>query len=136
MKEWILPTVGTFICWGLWSFIPKITTKYIDPKSAVVYEVIGGILLSLIVLSFRKFHMQTHPIGIALAGIAGLVGFIGALCFLFAVSKGPVSIIAPLSALYPILSVSLAIIFLNETVTIKHGLGIFFAVLAVAFVST
>jgi len=28
MKEWILPTVGTFICWGLWGFIPKITTKY------------------------------------------------------------------------------------------------------------
>ena len=136
MKEWILPTVGTFICWGLWSFIPKITTKYIDPKSAVVYEVIGGILLSLIVLFFRNFRMETHPMGIALAGIAGLVGFIGALCFLFAVSKGPVSIIAPLSALYPILSVSLAIIFLNETVTIKQGLGIFFAVLAVVFVST
>ena len=69
MKEWILPTVGTFICWGLWSFIPKITTKYIDPKSAIVYEVIGGI-------------------------------------------------------------------FLNETITIKQGFGILFAVLAVVFVST
>ena len=56
MKEWILPTVGTFICWGLWSFIPKITTKYIDPKSAIVYEVIGGMLLSLIILSFRKLY--------------------------------------------------------------------------------
>jgi len=104
MKEWILPTVGTFICWGLWSFIPKITTKYIDPRSAIVYEVIGGIVLSLIVLSFTNFRLETHPKGIALAGMAGLVGFVGALCFLFAVSRGPVSIIAPLSALYPILT--------------------------------
>ena len=81
MKEWILPTVGTFICWGLWSFIPKITTKYIDPRSAIVYEVIGGIVLSLIVLSFTNFRLETHPKGIALAGMAGLVGFVGALCF-------------------------------------------------------
>ncbi len=72
MKEWILPTVGTFICWGLWSFIPKITTKYIDPRSAIVYEVIGGIVLSLIVLSFTNFRLETHPKGIALAGMAGL----------------------------------------------------------------
>ncbi len=85
MKEWILPTVGTFICWGLWSFIPKITTKYIDPKSAVVYEVIGGIVLSIFVLGFMNFRLETHPKGIALAGLAGLVGFVGALCFLFTV---------------------------------------------------
>jgi transporter family protein len=135
MKEWILPTMGTFICWGLWSFIPKITTRYIDPRSAVIYEVIGGIVLSLIVMSFMNFRLEIHPKGIALAGMAGLVGFVGALCFLFAVSKGPVSIIAPLSALYPILSVILAVIFLNETVTIKHGLGILFAVLAVILVT-
>ena len=136
MKEWVLPTVGTFICWGLWSFIPKITTKYIDPRSAIIFEVIGGIVLSLIVLSVTNFRLEVHPKGIAWAGMAGLVGFVGALCFLFAVSRGPVSIIAPLSALYPILSVTLAIIFLNETVTIKQGLGIIFAVLAVILVST
>ena len=136
MKDWILPTVGTFICWGMWSFIPKITTKYIDPRSALIFEVIGGIVLSLVVLSATNFRLEIHPKGIALAGMAGLVGFVGALCFLYAVSKGPVSIIAPLSALYPILSVALAIIFLNETVTIKQGFGIIFAVLAVVLVPT
>ncbi|MDX2447826.1 MAG: EamA family transporter [Desulfobacterales bacterium] len=136
MKEWVLPTMGTFICWGLWSFIPKITTRYIDPKSAVIYEVIGGIFLSLVVLYFLNFRLETHPKGILLAVTAGLVGFVGALCFLFAVSKGPVSIIAPLSALYPILSVILAMVFLNEAVTVKQGIGILFAVVAVILVST
>ena len=136
MKEWALPTIGTFICWGLWSFIPKITTRYIDPKSAVIYEVIGGVFLSLVVLYFLNFRLETHPKGILLAVTAGLVGFVGALCFLFAVSKGPVSIIAPLSALYPILSVILAMVFLNEAVTVKQGIGILFAVVAVILVST
>ncbi len=136
MKAWILPTIATVICWGFWSFIPKITTRYIDPKSAVVYEVIGGIFLSVVVLATMKFQLQAHPKGIILAASAGLLGFIGALCFLYAVSKGPVSIIAPLSALYPILAVILAIVFLNEALTVKQGVGIVFAVVAVVLVST
>ena len=101
-----------------------------------IYEVIGGIFLSLVVLYFLNFRLETHPKGILLAVTAGLVGFVGALCFLFAVSKGPVSIIAPLSALYPILSVILAMVFLNEAVTVKQGIGILFAVVAVILVST
>ena len=136
MKAWILPTAVTFVCWGLWSFLPKITTKYIDPKSAIVYEVIGGIVLSLFVLGFMNFRLETHPKGIALAGMAGLVGFVGALCFLYAVSKGPVSIIAPLSALYPIVSIVCAVLFLHETLTIKQCVGIVFALISVVLVST
>ena len=136
MKSWILPTLGTFICWGLWSFIPKITTRYIDPKSAIIYEVIGGLFLSIVVLSFMNFRLETHPKGVALAATAGLLGFLGALCFLYAVSKGPVSLIAPLSALYPILSITLAVIFLNEAFTIKQCVGVVFALLAVVLVST
>ena len=136
MKEWFLPTIATVICWGFWSFIPKITTRYIDPRSAIIYEVIGGIILSIVVLASMKFQIQTHPKGILLAATAGLFGFIGALLFLYAVSKGPVSIIAPLSSLYPILAVIFAIVFLNEVLTIKQGIGILFAVIAVILVST
>ena len=136
MKEWILPTLVTFLCWGLWSFVPKITTRYIDPKSAIVYEVIGGIILSVIILYFMDFRLETHPKGIALAGMAGFLGFVGALGFLFAVSRGPVSIIAPLSALYPIVSIVCAVLFLHETLTIKQCVGIVFALISVVLVST
>jgi transporter family protein len=135
MKAWILPTLGTFVCWGLWSFIPKITTRYIDPKSAVIYEVIGGFFLAIVVFYFMGFRLEVHPKGVALAASAGLLGFLGALCFLYAVTKGPVSLIAPLSSLYPILSIALAVIFLHETITIKQCVGIGFALVAMILVS-
>ncbi len=61
MKSWIIPTFGAFLFWGLWSFIPKITTKYIDPKSAVIYEVMGGIIIAVIVLFFLNFRVDVHP---------------------------------------------------------------------------
>ncbi len=130
MKEWILPTIGVFFCWGLWGFLPKITVQYIDPKSAVIYEVLGGIILAVIVSFVLKFHIATNPIGIYLAVITGIVGFFGSLLFFYAVSRGPLTIVVTLSALYPVLSIVLAMLFLNETITIKQGFGIIFAVVA------
>ncbi len=136
MKGWLMPTIGSFVLWGLWAFIPKITTKYINPKSAVIYEVLGGILIAVIVLYSLNFRVETHPKGIALGMTTGLLGFLGALCFLYAVSKGPVTLIATLSALYPVISILLAAFFLNETVTIKQCFGIVFALTAMILVAS
>jgi transporter family protein len=136
MKEWILPTLGVFICWGLWGFLPKITVKYIDPKSAVIYEVLGGIILAVIVAIGLKFNIGTNPRGLFLAIVTGLIGFLGSLFFLYAVNNGPITIIVTLSALYPILSIALAMLFLNEPITLKQGVGILFGLAAMVLVSS
>lgn len=136
MKEWVLPTCGAFIVWGLWSFIPKITVRYISPKSAVVYEVLGGILVAIMVLYSLNFRPDIHPKGVALGIITGLLGFLGALFFLFAVSHGPVSLIVTLTALYPVISILLAIVILHEPITLKQGVGIIFALTAMFLVAS
>ncbi len=136
MKEWLLPTFGTIIFWGLWGFIPKITTKYISPKSAIVFETLGGIILGIVILISLKFKPDIHPKGVLLAVLTGLLGFAGALCFLYAALKGPISLIAVLSALSPIITVVLAMFFLNETITIKQGLGIVLGLGAVVLIAT
>ncbi len=136
MKEWIFPTLGTFVLWGLWSFVPKITIKYISPKSAILFEVLGGIIFGIIVLISMQFKPDFHPKGALLATSTGIVGFAGALCFLYAASKGPISLVAVLSALYPIIAIVLAVFFLNETITIKQGLGIVLGIVAMALLTT
>ena len=134
MREWILPTAGAFICWGIWGFLPKITVKYIDPKSAAVYGVFGGILVAIIVLLILKFRIEFNSIGFSFAVVTGLVGSLGALLFLHAVSKGPVSLIVMFSALYPVLSILLAVLFLNENISIRQGLGIILALAAMVLI--
>ncbi|RLB95734.1 MAG: hypothetical protein DRH90_25245 [Deltaproteobacteria bacterium] len=136
MKEWLLPTFGAFVLWGLWSFIPKITTKYISPKSAILFEVLGGIIFAIIVLISLQFKPDFHPKGALLAISTGILGFAGALCFLYAASKGPISLVAVLSALYPIIAIVLAMFFLNETITIKQGLGIVLGIGAMILLTT
>ena len=136
MKPWILPTFGAFVVWGLWSFIPKITVRYISPKSAVVYEVLGGMLVALMVLYSVNFQPDMHPRGVALGIATGLLGFLGALFFLFAVSHGPVSLIVSVSALYPVISILLAVFILHEPITLKQGFGIIFALTAMFLVAS
>ena len=136
MKQWLLPTFGALVLWGLWSFIPKITTRYISPKSAIVFEVLGGILMAVIVLATLKFKPDIHPKGVLLAMTTGILGFAGALCFLYAASKGPISLVALLSALYPVIAIVLAVLFLHESISIKQGLGIVLGLGAMILIAT
>lgn len=136
MKEWIFPAFGALVLWGLGSFLPKITTKYIRPKSAILFEVLGGIIFGIIVLMSLQFKPDFHLKGALLAISTGIVGVAGALCFLYAASKGPISLVAVISALYPVIAIVLAMFFLNETITIKQGLGIVFGIVAMTLLTS
>ena len=58
MNNWLVPTFGAFFLWGIWSFIPKIITQYISPKSAILFEVLGGVIIALIVLVSLNFVLS------------------------------------------------------------------------------
>jgi transporter family protein len=130
MNNWILPAVVAFVCWGIWAFIPKITTRYISPTSAMIYEAIGVGIMGFAVLVFIGFRPEVHVKGISLALLTGILGISGALGFLFAVKSGKVSIVAMFTAMSPVLTIFLAYIFLREPITLKEGLGIVFALVA------
>ena len=131
MKEWLLPASMTLICWGIWGFIPKITTRYINPLSASVFEGLGSAVFALIILFSLSFKPEVHPKGVSLAFITGLLGMLGALFYLYAMLKGKVSVIATLVALNPVITIALAYFFLKEPITLKEGLGMVFACIAI-----
>jgi transporter family protein len=131
MSNWIIPAFVTFVCWGIWGFIPKMTTRYISPLSAMVYEVIGTAIMGLIVLILIGFRPEIHPKGISLAIITGILGISGALGFLFAVKSGKVSIVAMFTAMSPVVTILLAYFFLKEPITLKEGVGILCAFAAI-----
>jgi bacterial/archaeal transporter family protein len=136
MQGWILPTLGAMILWGFWGFLPKLTTAYIDPKSAIIYEALGGFTLGAIALIVLNFQLEFHPKGSGLAFLTGMIGLMGAFCFLLAVAKGQVSLVATISALYPVISILLAVAVLHEPLTLRQGIGIAIAVLAMILVAT
>jgi bacterial/archaeal transporter family protein len=136
MKDWLVPTILTLLAWGFWAFLPKIVIRYIDPNSAFVYQALGGVLVGLGVLITMKFKVQFNIPGFSIGLLIGLLGFIGAFLYLWAVSKGPLALVAPITAMYPMFAILLSLIFLNEAVSPRQGVGIALSVVAIYLIST
>jgi transporter family protein len=136
MPTWVVPAVAAFVCWGLWAFLPKITTRYLSPGSAVVFEALGGTVVALAVLVVIGFRPETDVRGVALAMLTGVLGVLGALGYLYAVMRGPVTLISTVTALYPILTVMLAYGLLQEPVSLRQAVGIVLALIAISLLTT
>jgi transporter family protein len=135
MKNWIFPVFGAFVFWGLWGFLPKITTRTISPMNAMIFEAIGGVLVAGLAVLSRGYHLELTRQGVLLALLTGVFGIIGAWMYLQAVSTGKVSLVVSFTALYPILSIILAVVFLGETLSVRQGVGIAMAMLSMLLIA-
>lgn len=131
MTNWILPASVTLVCWGVWSFIPKITTRFISPISAIIYETLGMGMVGLIALTLVRFQPEFHIKGTCLAILTGFLGLAGGLGFLFAVKSGKVSVVAMFVSMSPLITIGLSYFILGEPITAKEMLGIICAFLAI-----
>jgi transporter family protein len=129
---WTLLAMVTF---GAWGFFPKLAVNYISPQSALIYQVIGGLFVGIVGLAMLNFKPETHPMGILYALLTGITGVLGTLFYYAAASRGQISIVASLTALYPLITILLAIIFLHETLVLKQVIGLCFAVAAIVLLA-
>jgi transporter family protein len=136
MKAWFLPAIFIPVVWGLWGLLPKLAVRHMSASHAMVYQVGGAVLFGIVLLAWIGFRPQFEPRGIAFAVTAGICGMGGAFLYLLAVSKGKVSIIVFMSAMYPVVTIALSYIFLNETISLKEGIGMVFALAAIILFST
>ena len=136
MKDWLLPAFGTFFFWGFWAFLPKVTERYVGLTSSLIYQVLGSILVGVSVLIVSKSGLEFNPLGFSLGVLTGVLGYLGLFSFLQAVSRGPVSLAVPITAMYPVLAVILARFILQETITLKQGFGIALSLIAIVLIST
>ena len=135
MRGWLLNSLIALICFGLWAFLPKIAVKYINPKSALIYEVCGGILVAFAVWFSIGKGIDHDLRGVLPAFLTGIIGYLGMFCFLHAVNSGKVSVVASLTAVYPVVTIVLAAIVLKEKITSIQCVGIFLATTGVALLS-
>ncbi|MCE5335385.1 MAG: EamA family transporter [Desulfobacteraceae bacterium] len=136
MKEWAVYSFLALFIWGLWGFFPKMAISCLEPKCAFFFQVVGGIGTGLLAVLFMKPDVFAANLkGIVPALLTGAAGSLGGICFLYALRGGKVSVIAPLTALYPVISVALAVLFLKEKVSPVQCAGVALAVVSVILIS-
>ena len=131
MESLFLWTMMALVTFGLWGFSPKLAVNYINPGNALIYQVLGGILVGFIGLSLMGFRPQTHPLGILFALLTGITGVLGTFFYYAAASRGQIPIVVSLTALYPLITILLAIVFLHEIITLRQVAGLCFTVAAI-----
>jgi transporter family protein len=136
MKAWLPYSFLALLAWGLWGFMPKLAVNFLEPKTAFMFEVLGGVVTGLFVfLIFQPQLAGAEIRGVIPALLTGVLGYVGLLCFMYAVREGKLCVIASLTALYPVITVALAMIFLREKINIVQLAGIILALVSVILIS-
>lgn len=136
MENWLVTTLISLLIFGFWGFFPKLAVNYISPTSALVYEVAGAMVIGLLCLSMTGFQPESHPRGVLFAALTGITGMLGTLFYFMAASRGKIAVVVSITALYPLITILLAVLFLREPLSIKQLLGMCFALLAIILLST
>ncbi|MGQ0658507.1 MAG: EamA family transporter [Chromatiales bacterium] len=136
MANWLAPALLSALFYGLWSFFPKITLKYVGVYSAIIYEVAGALIVGVIVLSAGNHKLDVDARGMLFGGLAGFCALAGGFSYLIAAERGNIALVATVSALYPIVTLLLAALLLGEVVTLRQGIGIALALVAIYLVSS
>lgn len=135
MQNWFIFALLALIFYGLWGFFPKMATLHLDAKSILFYETIGILFISLLMYLFLPGKLNTNAKGFVFSVLTGIAGMVGTLFFLLALKNGKASIIILFTALYPLVSVMLVQFILRESITLKQGIGMVFAVVAIVLFS-
>ncbi|MEN8136481.1 MAG: EamA family transporter [Thermodesulfobacteriota bacterium] len=136
MINWLPATLASLVLFGLWGFFPKLAMAHLDSRSALIYHAIGSLLVALVVLFTLKMQPAFHPRASLFAVLTGVAGFAGTLCFFAAASRGRISLVVSITALYPLITILLAAIFLKEPLTIKQLSGMACAIVAILLMSS
>jgi transporter family protein len=127
----------TMFSWGVGSIISKLAANRIGDK-AIFFDIVGYtpaiIIYGLLILQAKDLFALDKT-GIALAVIAGIIGSIGAISFYMLITHKQASISVPLTALYPALTVILALLFLKEKITLLQGLGVILSLVSIFLLS-
>ena len=125
--SWLPWGLAGAFCLGTGDFLSKVSINRIGSYSHIFF-------LSLIAMGLSGFNYvidrpnRAVPRVLARSFLPSFLGILlhlaGALCFMLAFDYGPVSLISPVSSVYPALLALLAVKFLKDRVSPLQGVGI------------
>ena len=137
---WFIYSLLTILFWGLWGIQSKMIMGSISPLTNQVLFTPGLLFVALLIgLRRGKQDIRSNRkpgLGRAFAVTTGIFGAVGNIAFFEALNQGPpASIVVPLTSLYPMVTVILALIFLRERLNRFQAIGIAFALIAVVILA-
>ena len=138
MPRWLAFSLLTILVWGAWGAVSKVASEGVDANTNQVFFTFG--LLPLIAMVWRSPRNAGggagRRIGVGWAFLTGILGGTGNIAFFHAlVIGGKASIVSPVTALFPLVTVILAVTLLHERVGNAQKIGLALALTAIYLLS-
>ena len=137
MPRWFLFTVLAVLCWGIWAVILKLIGEAVTAAQSQALSTLG-VMPVMIALGFSKrltvsvSATDSRMRGAVLGFAAGLLTCAGNIAYYHALNSGAqAATVVPLTALYPLVTVILAVLFLRERLNAVQKAGIVLSFIAI-----
>lgn len=131
LRSWILPSFAALILYGCWAFFGAKASQLTNSKTVFVISCLGTFAVGLGMLPFATRGIEFTLPSISFSILTGLTTGFGSLAFMYALQRGPTIPVLMITALYPLVTLFLTLLFLHQSLSLKQGLGVFFSMLAI-----
>lgn len=136
MKLPILLVLATIIFWGLWGFFSKLAVQKIGLQVAIFsYAISLVIMIGYLLLTNQLLPLKNDSMGILYAVLAGASVGVASIFIYTLLGLRPAGIAIAVTAIYPVITLFLSMIFLKETLTQTQTLGIILALVALVLLN-
>lgn len=135
MERWYLMTLMAIICFAFGSFFGKIASIRDIPYRVYFFEGAGTLTIFTTFVIYNRQTIFTNFSFNFPALLMGLTWGVGTVLFIAALKYAKLSVLVPLSAVYPALTVVLALVFLGERLGPREIAGVTFAVISAALLA-
>ena len=134
--RWFWYSLVCVLCWGGFALCSKFGSREIPPQTMQFLFTIGALPVCMVLLVVRRFKLEKSPKGIFYAVLNGVLAGVGGLALFAAYhTNGNTSLITAASALYPMITVLLALTILRERLRFVQVVGLGFAAIALVIFS-
>ncbi|PYV83246.1 MAG: hypothetical protein DMG05_26505 [Acidobacteria bacterium] len=135
MADWVTYSLLAILFWGFVGLFQKLGASRISADSLLVWLMVGFLLtLPYLLATGNVFSLSSRDIFIGVLG--GITNGLGSWFLFAALENGAkASVAIPLTALYPLLTILLAVMFLAEKLTRLQWVGIGLAIIAGVLIS-
>jgi uncharacterized membrane protein len=133
IPRWLVLTLLAVVCWGLWAIISKLIGDTITASQSQALSTVGVIPVMLVLSQSKKLvSAGNRRRGALNSFIAGALCCGGNVAYYHALNVGgKASNVVPLTALYPLVTVLLAVVFLREILSPPQFIGIGLSLVAI-----
>ncbi len=134
-NAWFVYAVTAGLLWGIWGVIAKLISETVNPfMNHLLFTV--GMLLTLPFVIKKCTRSSFNTQGFIWGCVAGCFAIAGNVAVFYAFSKGgQASIVIPVTNLYPLITIIIAVLAFKERLNIVNVAGIFLSVPAILILS-